>query len=111
MLRRRHVPLCLKITLACARTPRRALEFPLKVHGRRHAMRNRNDDVNRGRSFRGQLGVMLFNPRMFAYAVMSLFPGGSAQNSKTGSLSIGCCCDVAVIGGEVTQVAARLLPM
>ena len=22
----------------------------------------------------------------------------------------GCCCDVAVIGGEVAQVAARLLP-
>jgi hypothetical protein len=54
---------------------------------------------------------MLLNPRMFAYAVMSLFPGGSAQNSKTGSLSIGCCCDVAVIGGEVAQVVVRLLPM
>ena len=89
MLLRRNVHLVLRMTLALDRTPRLEAEFTLKVDWRLHAIRNRNDGVGFSLFFRAQVEIMLLNPKMVAYAEMDLFPGGSAQSSKTGPLSIG----------------------
>ena len=63
-----------RMTAAHKGTPRLDTEVTLNVDGRVYAIRTRNDDVSFILFRRGQVGVMLFNPKMFAYAAMSLFP-------------------------------------
>ena len=60
-----------------------------QVHGCMYAIRTRNDDVVVIQLHNGRMKPMLYTPKMVAHAEMGLFPGGSAQSSKTGRESIG----------------------
>ena len=65
-----------------------------QVHGCMYAIRARNDDVVIIPFTTGRMVAMLYTPKMVAHAEMGLFPGGSAQSSKTGRVSNGFDQDV-----------------
>ena len=64
------------------------MEVTQMVDGRTHAIRTRTDDVVVTLLLHGRMMAMLYTPKMVVYAEMGSFPGGSAQSSKTGRVSV-----------------------